>query len=63
MITSKPRSGSENPEKSFFHQAAIKGYETEIANLKKEIEQIQQNTQVSNTFSVLYPLIFLSFIF
>jgi len=63
VIPPKQRSASENPEKSFFHQAAIKGYETEIANLKKEIEQIQQNTQVSNTFSVLYPLIFLSFIF
>lgn len=45
-ITPKKRSDSENPEKSFFHQAAIKGYETEIANLKKEIEQIQDNAKV-----------------
>lgn len=45
-ITPKKRSDSENPDKSFFHQAAIKGYETEIANLKKEIEQIQENAKV-----------------
>ena len=48
-VTPKKRSDSENPDKSFFHQAAIKGYETEIANLKKEIEQIQENTKVRQT--------------
>jgi hypothetical protein len=26
----------------------VKGYETEIANLKKEIEQLQETTQVRN---------------
>ena len=45
-ITPKRQSEGENTEKSFFHQAAIKGYETEIANLKKEIEQLQESSKV-----------------
>ena len=42
------RSESENDERSFFQQAVMKGYETEITNLKKEIEQLQQSTKVSS---------------
>ncbi|CAF0820473.1 unnamed protein product [Rotaria sordida] len=44
-IIQKQQLGSENQEKSFFQQAAMKGYETEIANLKKEIEQLQETTK------------------
>ncbi|CAF3651196.1 unnamed protein product [Rotaria sp. Silwood1] len=44
-IAQKQQLGSENREKSFFQQAAMKGYETEIANLKKEIEQLQETTK------------------
>ncbi len=46
MIAPKARSESENPEKAFFLQAAIKGYETEIENLKKQVEHLQETTQV-----------------
>ena len=42
----KARSENENPEKAFFLQAAIKGYETEIENLKKQVEHLQETTQV-----------------
>ncbi|CAF3303066.1 unnamed protein product [Rotaria socialis] len=44
-IAPKQESGMESREKSFFNQAAMKGYETEIAALKKEIEQLQETTQ------------------
>jgi hypothetical protein len=54
-MAQKQRSVNENQEKSFFHQAAVRGYETEIANLKKEIEQIQETTQVRNRFYFLLP--------
>lgn len=43
----KRRSNNENQEKMIFHQAALRGYETEISNLKKEIEVLQETTQVS----------------
>lgn len=42
----RKQSDRETAEKAFFHQAAIKGYETEIENLKKEIEQIQETSKV-----------------
>jgi hypothetical protein len=55
LAISKQQSPSENQEKlSFFHQAAIKGYETEIANLKKEIEQMHESTKVSNLAWFVY---------
>ncbi|UJR30098.1 hypothetical protein I4U23_017639 [Adineta vaga] len=41
----KQRSHAENLEKTFFHQAAIKGYETEINNLKIEIDQLRETSQ------------------
>ncbi|CAF1211370.1 unnamed protein product [Adineta ricciae] len=41
----KQRSNAENLEKTFFQQAAIKGYETEINNLKLEIEQLRETSQ------------------
>lgn len=42
----KQKVSAENREKNFFQQAAIKGYENEINNLKKEIEQLQESTRV-----------------
>lgn len=43
-VAVKQRSTSETQDK-LFHQAAMKGYETEIANLKKEIEQLHETSQ------------------
>jgi len=60
-MAQKQRSVNENQEKSFFHQAAVRGYETEIANLKKEIEQIQETTQVRNQFYFLLTNFLLNF--
>jgi hypothetical protein len=60
-MAQKQRSVNENQEKSFFHQAAVRGYETEIANLKKEIEQIQETTQVRNRFYFLLPNFLINF--
>jgi len=60
-MAQKQRSVNENQEKSFFHQAAVRGYETEIANLKKEIEQIQETTQVRNRFYFLLTNILINF--
>ena len=45
-VTVKARSTSETQDK-LFYQAAMKGYETEIASLKKEIEQLHETAQVS----------------
>jgi hypothetical protein len=43
----------------------MKGYETEIANLKKEIEQLQETSQVSILvfFLFLYSQISLSLLY
>ncbi|CAF1311259.1 unnamed protein product [Adineta steineri] len=41
----KQRAAHDNLEKTLFNQAAIKGYENEINNLKKEIEQLQETSQ------------------
>ena len=43
-VAVKQRSTSETQDK-LFHQAAMKGYETEIVNLKKEIEQLHEASQ------------------
>ena len=48
----------ESREKSFFNQAAMKGYETEIVALKKEIEQLQETAIVRNKFSFFKILTF-----
>ncbi len=60
-MAQKQRSVNENQDKSFFHQAAVKGYETEIANLKKEIEQLQETTQVRNRFYSLLTNFLINF--
>ncbi|CAF0901952.1 unnamed protein product [Didymodactylos carnosus] len=45
-VTKVEKQNPESNEKlSFFHQALLRGYETEIANLKKEIERVQDSTK------------------